>query len=103
MGERVRRMRMVSEGVHGMVRMAGMVRVDAVRMMTAVRMVRMMVVVVARMRSQIGGSCSGRRSIRQAEEIGQILPPVLHAHRAHKWHAHLHQFHSKNKFNFNFK
>ena len=44
--------------------------------------VRVSVMVVVVVWAQIG-------AIRQTEEVGQILPSMLHAHRAHQRHAHL--------------
>lgn len=92
---RMRRVGMVSKGVHGMVRMTRMTRmtrmVRVVSVVNSMRMVTAVVVMVmmARMRAQIGSCGSGSGTVRQAEEVGQVLPPMLHAHRAHKRHAHL--------------
>ena len=74
----VRRVRMVAESVHGMVRMTRMVCV-----VNSVRMVTRMMVMMARMRTQIGSCCGGRGSVRQTKEVSQVLPPMLHAHRTH--------------------
>jgi len=93
MGERrMRRVGMVPKGVHGVVRMTRMVRVvRVVSVVNSMRMVTAVVVMVmmARMRAQICSCRSGSGTVRQAEEVGQVLPPMLHAHRAHKRHAHL--------------
>lgn len=81
MSEWVWWVRMMTQRVHGVVRMTRMVCVvDCMRMVTAVVV---MVVVMARMRAQVGSSCGSRSSVRQAEKVGQVLPPMLHAHRAH--------------------
>lgn len=87
MSERMRRVRMMTKGVHRVVRMTRMVCVvNGMRMVTAVVV---MMMVMTRMRTQIGSSCGRSSSVRKAEEVGQILPSMLHAHRAHKGHAHL--------------
>lgn len=41
-------------------------------------------VVVRVVRRQVGPVAVG-----QTQEVGQILPPMFHAHRAHQRHAHL--------------
>lgn len=86
MHERMRRV--VPERVHAVMRMRAMVRVvHAVVVATVVRM--------ARVRAQVGGSGGGGGAIRQAQEVGQVLPAMFHAHRAHQRHAHLDKSNNK--------
>lgn len=105
---RMRRVGMVSKGVHGMVRMTRMTRmtrmVRVVSVVNSMRMVTAVVVMVmmARMRAQVGSCGSGSGTVRQAEEVGQVLPPMFHAHRAHKRHAHLKKKINKREIIFTF-
>ena len=84
---RMWRVGMMPKSVHGMVRMTRMVVrvVNGMWMVAAVVMVMMM----TRMRAQICSCRSGSGTVRQTEKIGQVLPPMLHAHRAHKRHSNL--------------